>query len=174
MANNTTGFTRNLVDAFGRVIPWGIMLIVIIGVSSTLLYTITVKSTVAKLEDTMIKVKNATIDNEELLQKIRRNVREGIEYSADTAISKTQDALSPKSEFAQMLRKNLRESVDFALTQTIEKAKGSLDIKDPFVQTLRRNAKEAIEYTLIQIDDNLIAPYNQEVAREVATEVAIE
>ncbi len=133
MANNTTGFTRNLVDAFGRVIPWGIMLIVVICVSSTLLYTITVKSTVAKLEDTMIKIKSATIDNDELVQKIRRNVREGIEYTADTAISKSQDALSPKSEFAQ---------------------------------ALRRNAKEAIEFTVIQIDDNLIAPYNKEVAIE--------
>lgn len=110
--NNTTGFTKNLIDAFGRVIPWGLMLIVVICVGSTLFYAIAVKSTINKLENTMIKVRNATIGNEELLQKIRRNIREGIEYTADTAIIKTQDAFSPKSEFAQALRRNLREAVD--------------------------------------------------------------
>ena len=80
-----TGFINNLVDTFGRVIAWGVMLIIMITIVSAIgigMLRCKVKYAIDyTLASAVDYAKFAVLDDPEFTQKIKDNAKEAVEYS---------------------------------------------------------------------------------------------
>lgn len=174
-----TGFVNNWVDALGRAVAWGMMLIVVISIVTAIglgLLRTRVKNTIDFTMASMVDyAKYALLDDPEFTLKIRQNTREAVEY----AFNKLKSELLQDEALNKKVRANAKEAIEYAFTkakkealedealnakiktntkEAVEylfgKAKDEM-VNDPkFTEKLKTNVKEGIEYTVHQVNEH--------------------
>ena len=145
-----TGFINNLVDTFGRVIAWGVMLIVMITIVSAVgigMLRSKVKNaidyTMASAADYAMSV---VLDDPEFTQKIKENIKEAIEYS----LQKVKNEALNDVALNQKIKTNTKEAVEYLM----DKVKQEAMTDGEFIEKVKTNVKEGIEFTVHQVDEH--------------------
>lgn len=145
-----TGFINNLVDTFGRVIAWGVMLIVVITIVSAIGIGMLRSKVKNAIDYTMaIAVDYAmsvVLDDPEFTQKIRENTKEAIEYS----LQKVKNEALNDAALNQKIKTNTKEAVEYLM----DKVKQEAMTDGKFIEKLKTNVKEGVEYTVHQVDEH--------------------
>jgi hypothetical protein len=145
-----TGFINNLVDTFGRVIAWGVMLIVMITIVSAIgigMLRYKVKNTVDYIMASAVDyAMYAVLENPEFIQKVRENTKEAIEYS----LQKIKNEALNDAALNQKIKTNTKEAVEYL----IDKVKQEAVTDGKFIEKLKTNVKEGVEYTVHQVDEH--------------------
>ncbi len=146
----STGFINNLVDTFGRVIAWGVMLIVVITIVSAIGIGMLRSKVKNAIDYTMaIAVDYAmsvVLDDPEFTQKIRENTKEAIEYS----LQKVKNEALNDAALNQKIKTNTKEAVEYLM----DKVKQEAMTDGKFIEKLKTNVKEGVEYTVHQVDEH--------------------
>lgn len=174
-----TGFVNNLVDTFGRVIAWGVMLIVMITIVSAIGIGMLRSKVKNVIDYTMASAVDyamcAVLEDPEFTQKVRENVKEAVEYS----LRKAKHELFLDEALNRKLRENAKEAVEYALQKVknealndvtlnqkiktntkeaveylMDKVKQEAMTDGKFIEKLKTNVKEGIEYTVHQVDEH--------------------
>ena len=144
------GFINNLVDTFGRVIAWGVMLIVVITIVSAIgigMLRSKVKNAIDYIMASAVDyAMSAVLDDPEFTQKIRENTKEAIEYS----LQKIKNEALNDAALNQKIKTNTKEAVEYLLGKVKQEA--MTDGK--FIEKLKTNVKEGVEYTVHQVDEH--------------------
>ena len=145
-----TGFINNLVDTFGRVIAWGVMLIVMITIVSAIgigMLRCKVKKAIDyTLASAIDYAKFAVLDDPEFTQKIRENTKEAIEYS----LQKVKNEALNDVALNQKIKTNTKEAIEYLM----DKVKQEAMTDGKFIEKVKTNVKEGIEYTVHQVDEH--------------------
>lgn len=146
----STGFINNLVDTFGKVIAWGVMLIVVITIVSAIGIGMLRSKVKNAIDYTMaIAVDYAmsvVLDDPEFTQKIRENTKEAIEYS----LQKVKNEALNDAALNQKIKTNTKEAVEYLM----DKVKQEAMTDGKFIEKLKTNVKEGVEYTVHQVDEH--------------------
>jgi|SRR3989304_2041179 len=146
----TSGFINNLVDTFGRVIAWGVMLIVMITIVSAIgigMLRSKVRNAIDYIMASAVDyAMSAVLDDPEFTQKIRENTKEAIEYS----LQKVKNEALNDAALNQKIKTNTKEAVEYLLGKVKQEA--MTDGK--FIEKLKTNVKEGVEYTVHQVDEH--------------------
>src|SRR3972149_4521209 len=146
----TSGFINNLVDTFGRVIAWGVMLIVMITIVSAIgigMLRCKVKKAIDyTLASAIDYAKFAVLDDPEFTQKIRENTKEAIEYS----LQKVKNEALNDVALNQKIKTNTKEAIEYLM----DKVKQEAMTDGKFLEKVKTNVKEGIEYTVHQEDEH--------------------
>lgn len=135
-------FLKNLIDTFGKVIAWGVMLVIVIAIVTAIGIGMMRASVKYAIDFTMASAvyyaRSAIIDNPEFTKKVRENVKEAVEYS----FRKAKQELLRDEAFNRKLRENTKEAVEYAFDKVKNEA-----LNDPALnQKIKTNTKEALEY----------------------------
>jgi len=146
----SAGFVNNLVDTFGRVIAWGVMLIVMITIVSAIgigMLRCKVKKAIDyTLASAIDYAKFAVLDDPEFTQKIRENTKEAIEYS----LQKVKNEALNDVALNQKIKTNTKEAIEYLM----DKVKQEAMTDGKFIEKVKTNVKEGIEYTVHQVDEH--------------------
>ena len=146
----TSGFINNLVDAFGRVIAWGVMLIVMITIVSAIgigMLRSKVKNAIDYIMASAVDYAvSAVLDDPEFTQKIRENAKEAIEYS----LQKVKNEALNDAALNQKIKTNTKEAVEYLM----DKVKQEAMTDGKFIEKVKTNVKEGVEYTVHQVDEH--------------------
>lgn len=146
----TSGFINNLVDTFGRVIAWGVMLIVMITIVSAIgigMLRSKVKNAIDYIMASAVDyAMSAVLDDPEFTQKIRENTKEAIEYS----LQKVKNEALNDAALNQKIKTNTKEAVEYLM----DKVKQEAMTDGKFIEKLKTNVKEGIEFTVHQVDEH--------------------
>jgi len=146
----TSGFINNLVDTFGRVIAWGVMLIVVITIVSAIgigMLRSKVKNAIDYIMASAVDYAvSAVLDDPEFTQKIRENAKEAIEYS----LQKVKNEALNDAALNQKIKTNTKEAVEYLM----DKVKQEAMTDGKFIEKLKTNVKEGVEYTVHQVDEH--------------------
>ena len=116
----SAGFVNNLVDTFGRVIAWGVMLIVMITIVSAIgigMLRCKVKKAIDyTLASAIDYAKFAVLDDPEFTQKIKTNTKEAVEYLMDKV---KQEAMTD-GKFIEKVKTNVKEGIEYTVHQVDE------------------------------------------------------
>lgn len=142
-----TGFINNLVDTFGRVIAWGVMLIVMITIVSAIgigMLRCKVKKAIDyTLASAVDYAKFAVLDDPEFTQKIKDNAKEAVEYS----FRKIKKELLHDEALNRKIRENTKEAIEYSLQKVKNEALNDVALN----QKIKTNTKEAIEYLMDKV-----------------------
>jgi hypothetical protein len=145
-----TGFINNLVDTFGRVIAWGVMLIVMITIVSAIgigMLRSKVKNAIDYIMASAVDyAMSAVLEDPEFTQKIRVNTKEAIEYS----LQKVKNEALNDAALNQKIKTNTKEAVEYL----IDKVKQEAMTDGKFIEKVKTNIKEGVEYTVHQVDEH--------------------
>ena len=146
----SAGFVNNLVDTFGRVIAWGVMLIVMITIVSAIgigMLRCKVKKAIDyTLASAIDYAKFAVLDDPEFTQKIRENTKEAIEYS----LQKVKNEALNDVALNKKIKTNTKEAIEYLM----DKVKQEAMTDGKFIEKVKTNVKEGIEYTVHQVDEH--------------------
>ena len=146
----TSGFINNLVDTFGRVIAWGVMLIVMITIVSAIgigMLRSKVRNAIDYIMASAVDyAMSAVLDDPEFTQKIRENTKEAIEYS----LQKVKNEALNDAALNQKIKTNTKEAVEYLM----DKVKQEAMTDGKFIEKLKTNVKEGVEYTVHQVDEH--------------------
>ncbi len=146
----TSGFINNLVDTFGRVIAWGVMLIVVITIVSAIgigMLRSKVRNAIDYIMASAVDyAMSAVLDDPEFTQKIKENTKEAIEYS----LQKIKNEALNDAALNQKIKTNTKEAVEYLM----DKVKQEAMTDGKFIEKLKTNVKEGIEYTVHQVDEH--------------------
>ena len=146
----TSGFINNLVDTFGRVIAWGVMLIVVITIVSAIgigMLRSKVRNAIDYIMASAVDyAMSAVLDDPEFTQKIKENTKEAIEYS----LQKIKNEALNDAALNQKIKTNTKEAVEYLM----DKVKQEAMTDGKFIEKLKTNVKEGVEYTVHQIDEH--------------------
>ena len=140
----TSGFINNLVDTFGRVIAWGVMLIVVITIVSAIgigMLRSKVKNAIDYIMASAVDYAvSAVLDDPEFTQKIRENAKEAIEYS----LQKVKNEALNDAALNQKIKTNTKEAIEYLM----DKVKQEATTDGELIEKLKTNVKEGIEFTV--------------------------
>lgn len=146
----TSGFINNLVDTFGRVIAWGVMLIVVITIVSAIgigMLRSKVRNAIDYIMASAVDyAMSVVLDDPEFTQKIKENTKEAIEYS----LQKIKNEALNDAALNQKIKTNTKEAAEYLLGKVKQEA--MTDRK--FIEKLKTNVKEGVEYTVHQVDEH--------------------
>ncbi len=146
----TSGFINNLVDTFGRVIAWGVMLIVVITIVSAIgigMLRSKVRNAIDYIMASAVDyAMSVVLDDPEFTQKIKENTKEAIEYS----LQKIKNEALNDAALNQKIKTNTKEAVEYLM----DKVKQEAMTDGKFIEKLKTNVKEGVEYTVHQVDEH--------------------
>lgn len=147
-----TGFMNNWVDAFGRAVAWGMVLIVAISIVTAIGLGLLRTRVKHAIDFTMASVvdyaKYALLDDPAFTLKIRQNTKEAVEY----AFKKVKRELLQDEALNRKVRENTKEAIEYAFT----KVKNETLKDDVFNAKIRTNTKEAVEYLFDKIKEETV------------------
>ncbi len=136
----TNGFVNNLINTFGKVIAWGVMLIIVISIVTAI--AIGMMRTGVKyaidftMESAAHHAKAVFLDNPALSRKIRENVKEAVEYS----FQKVKHELLQDETLNRKLRENTKEAIEYALQKVKNETLNDVELN----QKIKTNTKEHV------------------------------
>jgi len=142
----TTGFINNLIDTFGKVVAWGVMLVIVITVVTAIAIGMMRTGVKYAIDFTMASAahyaKTAFLNDPAFTRKARENVKEAIEY----ALQKVKNEALNDVELNQKIKTNTKEALEYLFDKVKEEA-----ITDgKFIEKVKTNVKEGIEFTFQQ------------------------
>ncbi len=147
------GFVNNLINTFGRVVAWGVMLIIVISIVTAI--AIGMMRTGVKyaidftMESAAHHAKTVFLDNPALSRKIRENVKEAVEYS----FQKVKHELLQDETLNRKLRENTKEAIEYALQKVKNETLNDVELN----QKIKTNTKEALEHVFDRIKQEAIS-----------------
>ena len=147
-----TGFLNNLKDTFGKVIAWGVMLVIVITVVTAIAIGMMRTGVKYAIDFTMASAshyaKTAFLNDPIFTHKVRENVKEAVEYSFRTVKRELlqDEALNKK------IRENTKEAIEYALQKVKDEALNDVELN----QKIKTNTKEAIEHLFDKVRQEAI------------------
>jgi len=146
------GFVNNLINAFGKVIAWGVMLVIVITIVSAIAIGMMRTGVKYAIDFTMASAahyaKSAFLDDSTFTAKIRENVKESVEYS----FRKLKHELLKDETLNRKLRENTKEALEYALQKVKNEALSDVELN----QKIKTNTKEAIEHLFDKVKQEAI------------------
>ncbi|MBU6390679.1 MAG: hypothetical protein KGJ87_00680 [Planctomycetota bacterium] len=140
---NLDKFLDNLVGAFGRVIAWGVMLIILVAIVTSIgigMLRGVVKSAIDfTMASAVNYAKHGLLEDPKFNRKVKDNVKESVEY----AFRKAKRELLQDEVFDRKVRENTKEAIEYALQKVKKEALCDAALN----QKIKTNVKEGIEYT---------------------------
>jgi diacylglycerol kinase len=141
-SNRKNDFFNSLTDAFGKVIAWGVMLVILITIVTAIGLGMFRSAVKYAIDFTMVSVvdyaKSALLDDPTFTKKLRENVKETVEYS----LQGVKKELLQDKAFNQKLRENAKEGIEYAFMKIKNEALNDVELN----QKIKANAKESVEY----------------------------
>ncbi|HHT9137809.1 MAG: hypothetical protein Q6358_08720 [Candidatus Brocadiales bacterium] len=148
----TTGFINNLIDTFGKVVAWGVMLVIVISIVTAIAIGMMRTGVKYAIDFTLASAahyaKTAFLDNPTFTSKVRENVKEAVEYS----FKKVKRELLQDEALNKKIRENTKEAIEYALQKVKNEALNDVELN----QKIKTNTKEAIEHLFDKVKQEAI------------------
>ena len=147
-----TGFLNNLKDTFGKVIAWGVMLVIVITIVTAIAIGMMRTGVKYAIDFTMASAshyaKTAFLNDPIFTHKVRENVKEAVEYS----FRKVKLELLQDEALNKKIRENTKEAIEYALQKVKNEALNDVELN----QKIKTNTKEAIEHLFDKVKQEAI------------------
>lgn len=151
-SGKTNGFVNNLVNAFGKVIAWGVMLIIVITIVSAIAIGMMRTGVKYAIDFTMASAahyaKTAFLNDPVFTRKVKENAKEAVEYS----FRKVKREFLQDESLNRKLRENTKETLEYALQKVKNEALNDVELN----QKIKTNTKEAIEHLFDKVKQEAI------------------